>query len=161
MKSFALFATICAVALSAGAMKTANAATIKETDNFTASGFTPSGSPVDPWTGSLTITFDPTVSSSGALNAFSSNLLAGRYGTFTFVVDPQSGELTIRDRATPARRITVTDPLATTTPSYQNLALLIQFVAAGFHEQNGIPLVATSRTAINSNGETFLIQPHH
>ena len=97
MKPFALFAAICTVALSAGAMKTANAATITETDNFTASGFTPSGSPVDPWTGSFTRTFDPTVSSSGALNAFSSNLLAGRYGTFTFVVVPQSGELTIRD----------------------------------------------------------------
>ena len=73
MKSFALFAAICAVALSAGAMKTANAATITETDNFTASGFTSSGSPVDPWTGAFTITFDPTVSSSGALNAFSSS----------------------------------------------------------------------------------------
>ena len=160
MKSFALFAAICAVTLSAGAMKTANAATIKKTDNFTASGFAPSGSPADLWTGSFTITFDPTVSSSGALNAFSSNLLAGRYGTFTFVVD-QSGELTIRDRVTPARTITVTDPPATTTPSYQSLALLIQFVAAGFHEQNGIPIVASSRTEINSNGETFLIQPHH
>jgi hypothetical protein len=74
MTSFALFTAICAVTLSAGAMKTANAATITETDNFTTPGLTPSDSPVDPRTGSFTLTFDPTVSRSGALNAFSSTL---------------------------------------------------------------------------------------
>jgi hypothetical protein len=57
--------------------------------------------------------------------------------------------------------ITVTDPPATTTPSYQGLALLNQFVAAGFHEQDGMPIVASSRTEINSGAETFLTQPHH
>jgi hypothetical protein len=41
MKSFPLFAAICAVALSAEATKTANAITITETINFTASGFSP------------------------------------------------------------------------------------------------------------------------
>ena len=61
----------------------------------------------------------------------------------------------------PVRTIAVTDPPATTTPTYQSLALLTQFVAAGFHEQEGIPIVASSRTEINSNGETFLTQPHH
>jgi hypothetical protein len=95
MKSFALFTAICAVALSAGAMKTTSAATITETDNFTASDFTPSDRPVAPRTGSFTIAFDPTASSSSAFNAFSSNLFAARYGAFTFVVVPQSGELTI------------------------------------------------------------------
>jgi hypothetical protein len=95
MKSFALFAAICTVALSAGAMKTADAANITETDNFTTSGFAPSGSPVAPRTGSFTIAFDPSASSSGAFNAFSSNLFAARYGALTFVVVPQSRELTI------------------------------------------------------------------
>jgi hypothetical protein len=74
-------------------MAAANATTITESTSFTASGFVPApgqvsqiGSPVDPWTGSFTITFDPFggVSQSGALDAFSSNLPAG-YGTFTFV----------------------------------------------------------------------------
>jgi probable HAF family extracellular repeat protein len=61
----------------------------------------------------------------------------------------------------PARTISVTDPPVTTTPSHQSLALLNQFVAAGLHEQNGIPIVANSRTEINSGGEAFLTQPHH
>jgi hypothetical protein len=59
------------------------------------------------------------------------------------------------------RTISVTDPPATTSPNDQGLALLNQFMAAGFHEQDGIPIVASSRTEINSNGETFLTQPHH
>jgi FG-GAP-like repeat len=42
-----------------------------------------------------------------------------------------------------------------------NLALFNQFLAAGFHEQDGIPIVASSRTEINSNAETFLTPPHH
>ena len=57
--------------------------------------------------------------------------------------------------------ITVTDPPATISQNYQGLALLNQFLAAGFHEQNGIPIVASSRTEINSSGEAFLTQPHH
>lgn len=60
-----------------------------------------------------------------------------------------------------ARTISVTDPPATTSPNYQGLALLNQFLAAGFHEQDGIPIVASSRTEINSGGEAFLTQPHH
>ena len=60
-----------------------------------------------------------------------------------------------------ARTISVTDPPATTTPSYQGLALLNQFLAAGLHEQNGIPIVASGRTEINSGMEAFLTQPHH
>jgi hypothetical protein len=60
----------------------------------------------------------------------------------------------------PARTISVTDPPATIAQNYQSLALLNQFMAAGFHEQDGIPIVASSRTEI-SNGETFLTQPHH
>jgi probable HAF family extracellular repeat protein len=61
----------------------------------------------------------------------------------------------------PAGTISGTDPPVTTTPSHQSLALLNQFVAAGLHEQNGIPIVANSRTEINSGGEAFLTQPHH
>ena len=76
-------------------MSAAKAATVTELYNFTASGFTASGSPVDPWTGSFTITFDPTGGTqAGALGAFSSNLPAG-YGTFTFLAFP--GELVVGD----------------------------------------------------------------
>jgi hypothetical protein len=48
MKSFSLFAAICAVALSAEATKAANAATITETINFTAGDFLFGDAPVDP-----------------------------------------------------------------------------------------------------------------
>jgi hypothetical protein len=61
----------------------------------------------------------------------------------------------------PPKTIRVTDPPVTITPGGQGLALLTQFVAADFHEQDGIPIVASSRAEINSNGETFLTQPHH
>jgi hypothetical protein len=61
MKTFALFAATCALALGAEATKAASAATITETINFNASGFPP-GAPVDPVTGSFTITLDPTTS---------------------------------------------------------------------------------------------------
>jgi hypothetical protein len=44
---------------------------------------------------------------------------------------------------------------------FANIALLNQFVAAGLHEQNGIPIVAISQGGINSGGEAFLTQPHH
>jgi hypothetical protein len=60
MKSFTLFAAICALALSAEAAKTVNAATVTDTIDFTASGF-PAGAPVDPVTGSFTVTLDPAV----------------------------------------------------------------------------------------------------
>jgi hypothetical protein len=61
MKSFPLlYAAICAVALSAEATKAANAITITETINFTASGFSPFAL-VDPVIGSFTITLDPAV----------------------------------------------------------------------------------------------------
>lgn len=74
----------------------ANAAVITETESFTASDFTPSGSPANPWTGSFTITFDPTIASSGALNVFSSNLPAG-YGTFAFSYMGPGGLLELGD----------------------------------------------------------------
>jgi hypothetical protein len=65
---------------------------------FTASGFTPSGiSPVDPWTGSFTITFDPTGGvQSGALDAFSSNLPAS-YDTFIFAYNGAGSVLCIQE----------------------------------------------------------------
>ncbi|SED77800.1 autotransporter passenger strand-loop-strand repeat-containing protein [Rhizobiales bacterium GAS188] len=61
----------------------------------------------------------------------------------------------------PPKTITVTDPPATISPSYQSLALLNQFSAAGLREQDGIPIVASSRTEINPGAEAFLTQPHH
>jgi hypothetical protein len=57
-------AATCMFALSAGASQTVNAATITETINFTATGFAitaPAVPPINPVTGSFTITFDPTV----------------------------------------------------------------------------------------------------
>jgi hypothetical protein len=51
-------AAACLLALGAGP---ASAITITETINFTAHGFTPAGAPVDPVTGSFTITLDPAV----------------------------------------------------------------------------------------------------
>jgi hypothetical protein len=62
-----------------------NAATVTESFNFTASGFVPNPPGFPDWTGSFTITFDPTASGSqsGPLNAFSSNLPA-IYGAFSY-----------------------------------------------------------------------------
>jgi hypothetical protein len=69
MKSFPLFAALCAIALGAGATRTARGGTITETISFTASDFVTivgSGSaPVDPVIGSFTITFDPFVATTG------------------------------------------------------------------------------------------------
>jgi hypothetical protein len=62
--------------------------------------------------------------------------------------------------ASSSQTITVTGPPATCSRDHQDLALFKQFLAAGFHEQDGIPIVASSRAEI-SNGETFLTQPHH
>ena len=52
---------IVAIGLLALGTGPANATTITETINFTASGFQPAGAPVDPVMGSFTITLDPTV----------------------------------------------------------------------------------------------------
>ena len=62
MKNMTLSVFVCALALAwTGVPKPANATTITETIDFTASGFTPSGAPVDPVIGSFTITLDPTM----------------------------------------------------------------------------------------------------
>jgi hypothetical protein len=55
----------------------ADAAAVTASFNFSAFVFTPSGSPVDPWTGAFTITLDPTVGNQSGALAFSSNLPAG------------------------------------------------------------------------------------
>jgi autotransporter passenger strand-loop-strand repeat protein len=60
----------------------------------------------------------------------------------------------------PPKTITVTDPPAIPQPN-QDLALLNQFSAAGFHEQDGLPILPSGRTEINSGAEAFLTQPHH
>lgn len=70
MKSFRLFAAICAVAVSAGAAKTANAAATTYLVGFMVSNFqqqpgTLGPAPVDPVKGSVLITLDPTVQSPG------------------------------------------------------------------------------------------------
>jgi hypothetical protein len=63
-----LLAVGCAIALNAEATKTANAITITETINFTATGFG-TGAPVNPVIGSFTITFDPMVTVVGRASA--------------------------------------------------------------------------------------------
>jgi hypothetical protein len=76
--------SVCgAIALAACLPVTAaKSATVTQSFNFSASSF-PSGSPINGWTGSFTITWNPTGGfQSGVLGAFSSNLPAG-YGTFT------------------------------------------------------------------------------
>jgi hypothetical protein len=56
----ALASVLCAMAMSVS-LAPARAATITETIDFTGSGFSPSGAPVDPVIGSFTITLDPTM----------------------------------------------------------------------------------------------------
>jgi hypothetical protein len=92
MKSFALFAAICALALGAEVPKTASAGTITETINFTASGFrsfTPGFSvPVDPVIGSFTITLDPTITTIGTtitLNNINITLSAAAPFFFSYI----------------------------------------------------------------------------
>jgi hypothetical protein len=96
MKTFPLFAAICAVALSSGATKTANAATITETVDFTASSFLTAGAPVDPVIGSFTITLDPAVFIQGgttiALNDINITPSANLF--FDFNPGASGGELT-------------------------------------------------------------------
>jgi hypothetical protein len=66
MKNMTLSVFVCALALAwTGVPKPANATTITETIDFTASGFTPSGAPVDPVIGAFTITLDPTINITG------------------------------------------------------------------------------------------------
>jgi hypothetical protein len=83
MKPLSIAAAGLAV-LIAGAVP-GKAATIKETYDFTATGS--ASSPVNPWDGSFTITFDPTASGNlgpFALDAFSSNLPAS-YSPFVYI----------------------------------------------------------------------------
>jgi hypothetical protein len=67
MKSFSLFAAVCAIVL--GAEATGHASPITDTIDFTATDFATiigSGSaPVDPVIGTFTITFDPFVATTG------------------------------------------------------------------------------------------------
>ena len=74
MKSILSAATI----LSALAVTTvAHAALITETYDFSASGFVGGPTPVDPWTGEFTATFDPTIAAGPSpITSFASNLPA-------------------------------------------------------------------------------------
>jgi hypothetical protein len=116
MKSFPLFAAICALALGAEATKTASADTITETINFTASGFRdvnhPGVSvPVDPVIGSFTITLDPTISTTSTtgttitLNNINITLSAAAPFFFRYIapidIPPEHGLLTVCSSAQP------------------------------------------------------------
>jgi hypothetical protein len=90
-----LLAVVCAVALGAGAAKTANASTITETINFTATGFGV-GAPVSNVSGSFNITFDPAVTVVGeaATITFNSvNIPQGNLAPYFFYNANLSGGL--------------------------------------------------------------------
>jgi hypothetical protein len=90
-----LLAAVCAVALDAAAAKTANASTITETINFTATGFG-AGAPFSSATGSFTITFDPlvTVVGQGTTITFNSvNIPQGVLAPYFFYNANLSGGL--------------------------------------------------------------------
>jgi hypothetical protein len=90
-----LLAAVCAVALGAGAAKTANASMITETINFTATGFG-AGAPFSSATGSFTITFDPlvTVVGQGTTITFNSvNIPQGALAPYFFYNANLSGGL--------------------------------------------------------------------
>jgi hypothetical protein len=87
-------AATCILALGAGS---ANAATITEIINFTASGFGP-GAPVDPVMGSFTITLDPTVDTpftippvGTTITSDNVNITPGANGPFFFYSANTSG----------------------------------------------------------------------
>jgi hypothetical protein len=97
-----LAAAGCALAVSIAGTK---AATITETINFTASGFQPAGAPVNPVTGSFTITLDPTVNTSFATTiTFNNvNITPGASAPFFFyVANSSGGSLTVCSPAFPA-----------------------------------------------------------
>jgi hypothetical protein len=84
LKSALIAVTV--VTLAAVTSTTSRAALVTETIDFSFSNFSV-GSPIDPWTGSFTITYDPSLAStSGSLTAFSSDLPGG-YGTFVWAFD--------------------------------------------------------------------------
>jgi hypothetical protein len=127
-----------------GGMVEANAITASY--DFTASGFTPSGiSPVDPWTGSFTVTFDPTGGfQEGGLDAFSSNLPAS-YDTFTFqYYGPQIGELCLLDSST----------LCVNTAGENNAVVVFFVTASGGLSFDGALVSTTSatRNALTTSG---------
>jgi hypothetical protein len=114
----------------------ADAATVTDSFSFTASGFTPSGSPVDPWTGSFTITFDPTDGNQAGALAFSSNLPAS-YGTFTFVYIPTTTRVLIGD----------TDPCCSLAGGMDNALLFLPVTASGHLTFGDAALTSTSSTS--------------
>jgi hypothetical protein len=73
MKKFACAALAAAMVLGAGSA--ASAATIVKKFDFMASTFTPSGAPVNPVIGSITIEFDPTVTVSQSTSGITLNSL--------------------------------------------------------------------------------------
>jgi hypothetical protein len=93
-----LLAAVCAIALGAGASKTANASMITETISFTATGFG-TGAPFSSATGSFTITFDPLVTVVGQGTAITFNNVNIPQGTsapyFFYNANLSGGLLTV------------------------------------------------------------------
>ena len=87
---------LLALAFVATLSNTASAATTTSTYDFSFSNFG-AGAPFDPWSGSFTVTFDPSVVGSGALDAFTSNLPA-LFGTFTFAYGGPSNNFLVGDK---------------------------------------------------------------
>jgi hypothetical protein len=92
MKSFGLTLAACLIALS---VETAGASPITDAISFNATNFSPSGAPVDPVTGSFTVTFDPTVNGSGSVTLNTPlNINVGAIG-FEYFASNLGGELII------------------------------------------------------------------
>jgi hypothetical protein len=108
-----LLAALCAVALGAGAAKTANASTITETINFSATGFG-MGAPFSSATGSFTITFDPlvTVVGQGTTITFSSvNIPQGNLAPYFFYnANLSGGTLTVCSPGEASANSCITSP---------------------------------------------------
>jgi hypothetical protein len=81
------------VAMTAAALLPAvsHASVITQSYTFSFTDFEIVGAPYDPWTGSFTVTYDPSVFGiKGSLDAFGSNLPAS-YGTFVWLNQPGLG----------------------------------------------------------------------
>jgi hypothetical protein len=94
-------AVVLAACLLVVATSVSHASVVTQSYTFSFSGFgakgAPETAPVDPWTGSFTVTYDPSVFGvTGSLDAFSSNL-GPTYGTFVFLNSSGVGGLIIGD----------------------------------------------------------------
>jgi hypothetical protein len=148
MKCFPVFAAICALAFGAETTKTANAATITDIITFTASDFFPPSAPVDPVTGSFTITFDPTVDNPAGTSVVvnSINIPGGSTPFFRYFTSQVGGLLSVCSSADPFPQCNVTSGIDSysiqianfqSAPTFFNLAYATTETTSVFESQTG------------------------